>query len=60
MVFHCGSDLHFSKTNDVEHLFMCFLGIYICFFGEMSIQTIFHFLIGLFLIGLLVFFVVEL
>ena len=38
MIPHCSFDLHFSDVSDVEHLFMCFLAIYLyVFFGEMSI-----------------------
>ena len=29
MVYHCGSDLHFLMTNDVEHLFYVLIGQYV-------------------------------
>ena len=29
VVFHCGFDLHVLMTNDVEHLFMCLLAIFL-------------------------------
>ena len=31
-------------TNDIEHLFMCWLAIYISFFGDMFIQVLCQFL----------------
>ena len=34
--------------NDIEHLFMCLLAIFMSFFGEMSVRSFPHFLIGLF------------
>ena len=34
-------------TNDIEHLLMFFIGHLYIFFGEMSVQIICQFLIGL-------------
>lgn len=41
VISHCGSDLHFP--NDVEHLFMCLLAIYVIF-GKLSVQVLCSFL----------------
>ena len=39
VVSYCGFDLHFKMmTSDIEHIFMCFLGI--CISEEMFIQIL--------------------
>ena len=44
VVSHCGFDLHFPMTNDVEHFFhVPIVNLYI-FFGETSIQVLCPFL----------------
>lgn len=42
-----------QMTNDVEHLFMCSLAVYIVFFGNMSFRYIAHSLVGWFYLLLL-------
>ena len=49
MISHCGFDLNFSVTDDVEHLYMCLWPLYVLFGGKKtSIQASSHSLIGLF------------
>ena len=52
MVSHGGFDLHYSNMNDVERSFLCLFTTYFLF-GEMSIQIICLFLIGLFVLLML-------
>lgn len=53
VVFHCGFDLYFLMTNDIEHLFLCLFGYLHIFMTEISIKILGHFLLGLFIIILL-------
>lgn len=52
--YHCDLISTTLMTNNVEHLFICFLAICINFFGEISIEVFCSFLIGFFLYNWLV------
>ena len=38
VIHHCSFDLHFSNNYDVQHIFMCFLVIWICFYYCLTLE----------------------
>ena len=50
MVPHCSFDLHFSDNEcDVEHLYMCFLAIFMSSLDKRRVSSLAHFFIGSFI-----------